>query len=227
MRRSIGMKRVLVLLALVGCTRVDEAAVRRDPASAPPPAELYPVVITPSLPALEQGMMDHADVFGWSRDGAVFGFCQTDGGMGARHCTLHSSSGAESLDDVDPATHEIDPAKTAAIAARMKDLALGPTAPKWRHQVEVVWKTSDADLMHSAPGAPVLHVGVRAPGKEAVYPITLAGLPGIHGSVHPEIIAVSPDGTMLGVVAHAYGGEFTDRLMVKVMPISKVLAAAE
>lgn len=221
------MKDVVVLLALVGCTRVDEAAVRKDPASTPPPAELYPVVISPKLPALEKGMMDHADVFGWSRDGDVFGFCQTDGGMGARHCTLHSSSGAESFDDIDPATHEIDPAKTAAIAKRMRDLALAPTSPKWPHKLEVVWKAKEADLMHSAPGAPVLRVGVRASGKEAVYPITLAGLPGIHGSIHPEIIAVSPDGAMLGVVAHAYGGEFTDRLMVKVMPVSKVLAAAE
>jgi hypothetical protein len=200
----------------------------------PPPDFGSPDVVTlvPVVPGQEKGSMDHADVFGWSKDGAVFGYCMTDGGMGARHCELWPRAAKPELfDDVDPATQELDPKKTAAIEARMKKLALAVTMPKWDYarDIELVWIVVEGDAMSKPTRPGILKVGgrLRHEGEPPAYVIQLSETSSpYYADIHPEAIAVSPDGQLLGAIGHAFAGEFSDAFQVAVVPMAKVAAAA-
>jgi hypothetical protein len=220
------MRRLLLALALIACRRDDPPTAKADPMDARPVLRT-PATIAPAIPPLVTGMMDHADVFGWSADGSVFGVCQTDGGMGARHCQLVPRTGApERIDDIDPKTHDLDPARTAALHARVDRLALAVRPAEWTFgDLEITWTVVDGEAM-AAPRRGVLRVGGRARGRLPAYVIELTGSSEFHSAIHPEAIAVSPDGKMLGVVAHAFGGEFSDEMVVSVIPVERVYDAA-
>jgi hypothetical protein len=214
---------------------VTSASTAKDAAMPEPPVDFGPsgpVAISPPVPPLESGMMDDAHVLGWAKDGSVFGYCQTDGGMGAEHCGLWPRAGKPELfDDIDTVTSEIDPKKTAAIAARIKKLGLSATSPTWAyaHDIEIVWMVIDGDEMSTPERAAVLKVGgrVRSPGEPAAYVVSMSETTVMaYPHIHPETIAMSPDGRMLGVVSHAFAGEFSDRFSVELVPSAKVATAA-
>lgn len=222
------MRSFAIVMMLAACSRQEPPIVQRDPITprAPESASMGPVVIEPKVPPFVTGMMDHADVFGWSSDESAFGYCETDGGMGARHCELIPRSGPKELfDDIDRTTHDLDPKLTAAIAARMAKLQLAVTPAQWKfhRDLEIVWQTISGD---GTTKPAILRVGARAHGKSPAWVIELKGSTPYHGTIHPEAIAVSPDGELLGVISHAFGGEFSDELQAVVVPTAKIAAAA-
>lgn len=223
------MRALASLLLLAACHRDETPMVRRDPVTAPAPiVKLVPVTITPAVPPFVTGMMDHADVLGWSTDGARFGYCVTDGGLGARRCELLSRTGhAEKLDDLDPSTHDVDPARTAALDARIAKLGLSVRRAEWSHgDVEIVWQVVEGDSMHKPPTRGVLRVGTRVRGGPTVHALELTGSSEWHHHIHPEAIALSPDGQTLGVIAHAFGGEFSDEHVAVVKPVAELVGNA-
>ena len=243
MRRSI----LLVVTLLLACsrkTRVDDSPVLREAAvpsasaaedlGAPEiPIDFGPpgrVVIAPKVPPFEIGMMDHAGVYGWSKDGAFFGYCQTDGGLGATHCGLWPRAGKPELfDDVNAAQNDFDAKKTADIDARLKVLALssGPVSWAFARDVELTWIVIDGDAGATPPRLGELKVGARVKGEKPSYAVALSenAMP-YFDRIHPEVIALSPDGQMLGVIAHAFAGEFSDRFEVALIPAAKLAAQA-
>ena len=237
----------LIVTLAVACsrkTRVDETPVRRDPALASAsvakdagtpeiPVDFGspgPVVIAPKVPPFDLGMMDHASDFGWSKDGTLFGYCQTDGGLGATHCGLWPRVGKPELfNDIDASRSDVDPKKSAAIGARLKALALSSAPVPWAfaRDLELTWMVIEGDAAATPPRLGVLKVGARVKGEKPSYAVALSetSMP-YFDRIHPEVIALSPDGKLLGVIAHAFAGEFSDSFEVALIPASKLAAQA-
>lgn len=225
---------VLVLIAVVGCRKhvhPSEPAVRADPVTklvpeAGVPAPDFgpgPVAIVPAVPAFEHGMMDHATRYGWSHDNKWFGYCATNGGRGDTRCDFHSATPGPRLlfSDWNDIRDEEDPAKRAAMEKRLAAMDVRAKSDAWAfaRDLELTWDTPD--------GA-TLRVGARVRGEPPSFPIVLRDTSKFasEGSVHPEVIAVSPDGTMLGAIGHAFHGEFSDRMLVGLLPVIRVAAHA-
>jgi len=191
----------------------------------PPPVELGPpgpIVIRPTVPKLVTGMMDHAFVYGWSADSERFGHCATNGGRGDTRCELFTKKGArEVFDDWNETKDEEDPIKRAALDKRIKELALRATSKEWAfaRDLELTWDT---------PTGNTLRVGARVRGEAPSYSIVLHDTKycAPDGSIHPEVIAVSPDGATVGAMAHCFQGEFSDVMVVATLPSTRVAAHA-
>ncbi len=203
-----------------------------DPSVAPSFGEPTRVGVVPPVPVPERGKdsMDHAFVAGWSKDGAEFGYCMTDGGLGATRCQLMKPDGKlEQLTDRAQAQGEdIDPALTKSIKARIRERGYGVSAPEWPYAGDLViaWAVKKPAAPDKPPS---LEVGARLRNATSLTPtmvLTPPPVPGATPEVHPEVIALSPDGKYLGVVSHAFHGEFTDRFEVKVAPTALVAGQA-
>jgi hypothetical protein len=177
-------------------------------------------------------MMDHAFAVGWSADGRLFGYCWTSGGSGASACELVSRDGArEELTSYD-AKKGVDEGRDEALRERARALGLahrdedtgrfggGPRggASTFGGELDIVWSTQPA------PRA-ALRLGARVHDGSTSYALTVAH-PGEDWELHPEVIAVSPDGEWIGVVLHAFRGEFSDHFRVAVAPVATLAAQA-
>lgn len=230
-RRERAKEEVVRADEVVTASHVEDAPKPEAPLDFGPPG---PVAIAPGVPKFVLGMMDHSDEYGWSKDGSTFGYCQTDGGMGARHCGLWPRVGTpERFDDIDMSKGEFDPKKNAAMAVRMKKLALSIAVPPptWAYarDIELVWIVIEGDSMATPERAGVLKVGgrVKGAGEPPAYVVSLSETSSVYYSqIHPEAIAVSPDGQMLGVMGHAFAGEFSDAFVVALIPTVRIAAAA-
>ncbi len=180
-----------------------------------------PAVVDPPIPAFELGMMDHVTVAGWSADGAELGWC-ADGMV--RRCVFRALDGTETTlqdrpgPDVDP-----DPAFDAAMDARLAARGYGTVAGTWpyRDTLALTWAV--------APGEPdvrdaVLQAGAKLVGGRPVYPATLSE-PGFD-RIHLEFLGLSPDGSHVGVISHAFRGEYSDTFRIVIVPISTVVHGA-
>ncbi len=182
-----------------------------------------PVVISPPVPPLVIGMMDHTHLAGWSADGMTFGYCQTSGGSGADHCELHPRNGPiETLDDWNSKTKDIDPALSAKLGARVEKAGISGASGPWAfaRDLELTWDASEGGT---------LRVGAQVKGEPPSYAMVLVDTHRIDAAdsvAHPELIAVSPDGALLGVIAHTFLGEFSDWFLVKTMPVARIAAQA-
>lgn len=244
---SVVRRSLVCVLLLVACSRrarEQEVKVQRDPiatsatddsgVTAEPPVDFGSpglVVISPKVPPFVFGMMDHAQAFGWSKDGRVFGLSQLSVGYGATACELYTRDGKldEYFDDVDAAKAGTDPKKTKANEARIKALGLNVAAVPWRfaRDVELTWTIVKGDAMATPPRPGVLRVGARVHGEPISWVIALSERStGYHEEIHPEAIALSPDGEVLGVIAHAFGGEFSDRMLVELSPAARLASHA-
>jgi hypothetical protein len=98
-----------------------------------------------------------------------------------------------------------------------------------------VWKYADIELTWSVtrgrqeplPPAPgVLRVGGRLTGEAPVFHVSLsdASAGGYRDRIHPETISLSPDGEYLGVIAHAFAGEYSDSFPMVVVPVGELAA---
>jgi hypothetical protein len=174
-------------------------------------------------------MMDHAERFGWTPDSKEFGYCWEDGGLGGLHCTFAPLAGkAEELIDFERGSGEIDPRKTAALQARIAKHAVTPA--RWLHarDLRIVWEATKpaADAAPQAAFRPELRVGARVRGAtSAALPIRIRGKEP-YGTIHPEAIALSPDGKRLAVLSHAYWGEFSDTFELRLFAVEDLASQA-
>jgi hypothetical protein len=180
--------------------------------------------IWPKLPPHEAGMQDHMTVFGWSSDSKWLGGCHSM--PSGRSCTFRSTTGA--IDDFDEAgTGNVlaDPKKSALVDAKLKALALVPAAGKWPYDdLVITWFVVEGDQDALKPG--VLKVGVRvgANGPTAWIARLEETSAKYFDRIHPEVVAVSPDGAWLGIVAHAFSGEWSNRFPIAIVSTSDVAA---
>lgn len=200
--------------------------VELDPARAPSFGELGPVVIDPPLPPLEHGMMDHSDRLGWTADSKEFGYCMVGGGLGDTRCGFMSPDGRlETLSDHERGQEELDPKKTAALDARIARHAVRPARWRYAKDLVITWEASDGSPEPDGP-APELRVGARVRGvTRAAFPVRLRGPQG-YATIHAEAVLVSPDGEHLGVLAHAFVGEFSDRFEMRIASVHEVASQA-
>lgn len=204
------------------------ASVEPDPAS-PSIAQAGMLAIEPKIPPFEMGMMDHANVLGWTRDGK-FGFCETNGGSGSTHCHFKSPAGAAlDFDDQGP-NDEPNAKKHAALEARVKELDVSSAPVAWPYgsEIEITWTAIPGSQEKDPPIPGVLKVGGRVKGEAASYPIQLSQKDGsgYHDRIHVETIAISRDGKTLGVVAHAFAGEFSDAFPMALMSTAELAGHA-
>jgi hypothetical protein len=114
------------------------------------------------------------------------------------------------------------PKRTKAIAARAAERGYGAAAADWP------WGADLALVWTAATGAdaPTLKVGARLrDGRDPAWVISIKAPPDFE-EIHPEVIAVSPDGARLGVVSHAFGGEGSDTFVIKTAALAEAAARA-
>jgi hypothetical protein len=175
-------------------------------------------------------MMDHAETFGWSRDGSNVGYCFNNGGVEILFCELVSREGQhERFDDGSTTTKgSVDPARRAANTARLAKIGLAvPPPPAWPYSdIELTWAVTPGRQEPLPPVPGVLRVGGRIKGESPVFHVVLsdASLGGYHDRIHPEMVSLSSDGEYLGVIAHAYAGEYSDSFPTAVVPIGELAA---
>jgi len=179
------------------------------------------VVLTPAVPALAKGSMDHASPFGWSTDSSTLGYCQKNGGRGDTKCVFNKGKGGtETLGDWNDTSGEVDAKKHATIDSRLKALGFKTTSSNWAfaRDLEITW---------DSPNGKTLRVGARVKGESPSWSIILADARKLDPmSVHPEVVAVSPDGKTLGAIAHTFSGEFSDAFLVGVVSVPRAAAQA-
>jgi hypothetical protein len=217
---------------------VPPAATSRAAASLPavdfgPPGAIravgYPVPI-------RTGANDPADRVGFSADGKWFGYCRTDGGLGATHCSFVDASGvSREMSNVEEAkTGKLDGPKLREIEAwlaanripAVKERGLETTGPalagtwKYAQDIELHVMSIAGETTRTASTGdervvrqPALRVGGAVKGHAAVYPYTLSTKDGVGTlrvfyGVRPNGLALSPDGAEIGVLAGWHGMEY-------------------
>ena len=198
--------------------------------SAARPNDLFgergPLDVVPKTPPLEMGMMDHAFAAGWAATGATLGQCHA--GM-VTSCTFVPVDGKAEVLSVVPD----DPTRTQkekALKGRAKAMGIGSVAGEWAYarDLEVTWQVILGSQVTKPPVPGILKVGARVRGqKNTSFAIVLSEKStGYHDRIHPEAIALSPDGTYLGVVAHAFSGEYGDTFPMASVPVARLAAQA-
>jgi hypothetical protein len=197
---------------------------------APPEFTPGPVAVVPPVAPFERGMMDHAEKYGWSADGTELGYCSVNGGVEIFWCELASRAGQRERFDDGSATEKgrVDPARHRALDARVAALGLGvPRGVTWRYgDIEVTWAVTPGRQEPLPPIPGVLRVGGRIKGESSVFHVALsdASNGSYHDRIHPEMIALSQDGSYLGVIAHAYAGEYSDSFPTAIVPVGELAA---
>jgi hypothetical protein len=212
------------------------AALPRPALAAPGPIKAigFPTDVTTCLP-------DPAEHAGFTKDGAELGYCMH--GMNTR-CELVDRAGktrtmSSAKEGDSPAS---DPAKEKEIAAFVKESGLPALAkgdcvlhpPKltgtWAYPDVVVNVVSVASSFKNERlvSQPLVRLGGAVGGEPPVLPITYAPprLPMPRGQIpfnttELNALALSPDGTELGVVVHTYCGEWCDHFQVVRMPVGR------
>lgn len=168
--------------------------------------------------------MDHAAAVGWSADSKAFGYCQESGGLGGEHCKFGHLDGspADTFDDEDLKTSETDPKKHAALEARLKAMGISQPKRDWAFARDLSIEWDD-----SAPET--LRIGAKVKGEPAPsYSIVLRDpTPAAKdGSIHLELLALSPDGKTIGAIAHSFYGEYSDTFFTATLPTVRFAAMA-
>lgn len=191
--------------------------------TAEPSSGRGPAVVDPEIPAFEMGMMDHAYLVGWSADSREVGWCVD---AMVRRCGFRTVDGVEETlqDRPSPELEAPDPAMAAAIEARLAARGYGTVRGVWDHAETVVltWRVTPG-----AEGGPdaLLEAGARlAANGRPVYPIRLSEP--AFDRIHAEFVGLSPDGRYVGVVSHAFRGEYSDTFRIAIVPAQSVVYAA-
>lgn len=208
---------LLHLLALLACA--ERAGTVR---TALPSEGRGPAAIDPAVPAFETGMMDHATVAGWSADGKEVGYCVD---AMVRRCAFVALDGTEeTLTDRANPDAEPDPARVAAIDARLAARGYGTVPGAWAYADTLVLTWTVTPGVPDASDA-LLEAGARLrAGGRPVMPVNLSE-PGFD-RIHVEFLGLSPDGEHVGVVSHAFRGEYSDTFRVAIVPTSTLVYGA-
>jgi hypothetical protein len=225
--------------ALAPSISVVTVPARSDAGSAPaaPPAPGPGVVKVKGYPhPLRNGMNDPARRFGFSKDGAEFGYCAELGGRDPQvtRCELVRRDGKKTTMTSETGG-AFDPAKKRAIDSWLDENSIPEIAPLPGDPTNAVpppltgtWPFPDVTLevLRVEPtltksgeiGSPaVVRVGGAVGSEPAVYPITLSHVPIPEAPPHFAVMngmAISPDGTEIGMVAHFFACEYCDTFKV-------------
>lgn len=256
-RRALALAAVLV----AGCSRGGAGAAQVDakpvdagvstasasprPSSHPSPsassatstadAATGPIVVKGYPHEIRNGMNDPAGHVGWTRDGALFGYCAEFGGEGPTlHCEFIDASGAATK-MVSTTNDNPDAKKRREILDFLRDRGV-PAVPGFDSQHAMpsrlagTWSFTDItidvariaatglDGKGKTPSPAVLKVGGSVSGEPPVHPLVLSSyvVPG----APPHFVVMngmelSPDGRELGMVGHFFACEYCDSFVVK------------
>jgi hypothetical protein len=198
------------------------AAANIAPASTPASAAAADWMGLP-IPALEMGMMDHANVFGWSKDSSEFMFCAPYGGADGDYCKFVTvaDNKTEKFSTMDEKTGEEDPKQAKALAARKTKMGYA-TSKMTAPDLEPIWKAIPGNADDERPVGK-FEAGARSLDKTKTATPIMMEFPN-NVEVHPDTIEISPDGKYLAVVAHGFFGEYSDHIEVKVVPLDSLRA---
>lgn len=174
--------------------------------------------VRPPVPAhAEPDVFDHASVLGWSSDGKEVAVCVDSGCTESRRCEFHAPGRAEperlmwSAGRGDPA------AAKAALEKRLAGRQYGVTGP-WSHSGKALMWRLDPPVPAPPAHEAALLAGIAAKSadpKTAPLSVRLGPGPGMH----PELLAISPDGKHAAFVAHSLVMECGDQFHVAIVPI--------
>ncbi|MBX3185526.1 MAG: hypothetical protein KF819_00870 [Labilithrix sp.] len=205
-----------------------------------------PIVVKGYPHTIRNGMNDPASHVGFTRegskDGSLFGYCAE---MAARdpaftHCELVDRKG-DPMELTSDTRGDFDPKKKREIDDFLRDNQIPeikatdimtatpePLRGRWAFtditlEVLRVAPTLDASGAPSAPA--VVRVGGSVSGEAPVYPITLSKSPASGARPHFAVMngmAISPDGTEIGMVAHFFACEWCDFFAIERVPLSSL-----
>ncbi len=181
--------------------------------------------IVPRIAPFAMGMMDHAFVVGWAAAGTTLVECHS--GM-VTSCEFVPVDGKTEQLRVEP-DDTARAQKEIALKARAKAMGIGTVAGEWAYarDLEVTWQVIVGSQVTKPPIPGVLKVGARVRGENPSFAIVLSETStGYHDRIHPEVIALSPDGKYLGVFAHAFSGEYGDTFPVAIVAVGRLAAQA-
>jgi tetratricopeptide (TPR) repeat protein len=179
---------------------------------------------------MSEKKMEHlVPAFGWTKDSAALGY-RVRSAASTTICDLLRPDGSREHLQAD--NEETDPAGAKRFHDRVDKLGfVGSDPGRWAYagELELTWRaTEGCDKDPKARGR--VEVGARVPGESATYPIKLAmpepkdGL--CYGSVHPEVVAVSPDGKYIGAIAHGFAAEWTNDYPMAIATVASVAESA-
>lgn len=169
-----------------------------SPTTAPGPLLLPKVILPDGTVAI------HASTIGWTADGSHFGFCGAFGeGMAEVRCFEAGVDGTiRSVDQISRKAHSRAPAER--------------NSPIWPYggMLHLTWDVQPpAYLEHGPPHlAATFVLSGGALGESSTYVLDrlIPSPDNPDVEVHVDAIIPSPDGSSLGVVVHAYSGEWSD-----------------
>jgi hypothetical protein len=192
-----------------------------------------PIVVRGYPHAIRNGMNDAATHVGFSKDGSLFGYCGIfGGGDPVLTCTLRDRAGRVSGREGkeaqafvrDNGLVEIKGPEAAPLDAKPP-----PISGTWSFaditldvaRIEAV-ERKDADLTPA-----FVRVGGAVSGEAPVHPLSLSNNPVPAAPPHFAVMngmALSPDGSEIGMVAHFFACEYCDSFVIERMPLGKLAA---
>jgi len=182
-----------------------------------------PVVVEPAVKLQKDAGGIHAYVHGWASDASELAYCQEADGTGAHECGFLKPGGTlEKVNDFDNARGALVESKTEAIKKRLLAKGYVSSAATWLFAPELTLTFRTAENAGDDPttGAGILRAGAVIKGEKPILPVYVE-TKGVLG-IHPEAIAISPDGKFLGVVTHGAGGEGNDRFDLKILSVASL-----
>jgi hypothetical protein len=196
-----------------------------------------PIVVTGYPHVVTNGMNDPAEWFGWSKDGEAFGYCydgMPDDPNNIRCELVHHDGMHEARSCGNPHTERADPAKLKATRAFITengfDSLQGAEGARMPPPLKGTWAFPDITLSvarmdpsrgdDAQPTGAVVRVGGSVDGEAPVYPITLSLENNPDPALPPQFaamngIALSPDGSEIGLCAHFFCMEWADYWTLK------------
>jgi hypothetical protein len=183
-----------------------------------------PVLIAPAVPAQAADETGHASIAGWASDSSELGYCASFRSNGQTECAFLKPGGsAESINDFDASSGTSDPKKAQQIKDRLATKGYRSRAASWLYapELQLTWRAAGS-LNDGPKAAGILRVGAQLNGETApILPVYVASIGAT--SMHPELIAISPNGTYLGVVSHGTAGAGTGFFELRVLAISSLV----
>jgi hypothetical protein len=184
-------------------------------------------IVVKGYPAPLQGvgMADHITHGGFTKDGTELGYCEPAGGRGGTVCAFEGKDGktADTFDFGGP--DDTTGKETRRVTAWLHEHGIvavtkpPPLTGSWAFARDITLQVrslgGELDVGGSLSGeAPVFPIVVRPPRNGGLeYQFTEA-----------DLIALSPDGSELGVIAHSFCMEYCDPKETARLPVTRFAA---
>jgi hypothetical protein len=203
--------------------------VRIDKGKIQPPSKPYPVE------PHDESMQDHVWTAGWTEDGSAFAYCRTD-----TECDLCTFVGLDGRETERLQTGGLCDKKAGkvfkrkAFEAALAERKVAVRDVDWQHGSLVVTERHTtgkpdsfgerratveigaAPQSSTAPGVTAWQADGCARDKEGEHCFVEA---------HADVVAPSPDGQHVAVLAHMWAGEWSDTFALEIIPAGRLAAA--